>query len=29
MKWYERYLKVYDKPFDEAPYADIVEGTRK
>lgn len=29
MKWYERYLKVYDKPFNEAAYADVIEETRK
>lgn len=27
MRWYERYLSVYDKPFDEAP-ADVVAGVR-
>lgn len=25
MKWYHSYLKVYEKPFDQASYADIIE----
>lgn len=28
MKWYHPYLKVYEKPFDEASYSDIVDEVR-